>query len=102
LLDEANVGTNPQYHSYAIIKYTVGKERPVREFGQRCPITPGSAQEAFFTGNPHYYAVVCKFATEPQQKTWQIYDERSRHLLPSEIFLRTFDQLSHAAALQLC
>jgi hypothetical protein len=48
VLGEANAGANPQNHSYAIIRYTVGKEGPVRQFGQRERFTPGSDQETFF------------------------------------------------------
>ena len=65
----------PQTHSYAVIRYTVGKERPVREFGQAEKFTRGSAQEAFFAEQPRYYTIVCKLTSDAQQKTWQIYDE---------------------------
>jgi hypothetical protein len=75
VLGEANVGANPQNHPYAIIKYTVGKEPPVWEFGQQEQFTPGSTQAAFFAEKPRHYTVVCKLATVPQQKTFQIYDE---------------------------
>ena len=75
LLSEASVGANLQNHPFAIIRYTVGEEQPVREFGQLEQFTPGSAQEASFAEKPHYYTVVCKLATAPQQQTWQVYDE---------------------------
>ncbi|GAB7334588.1 hypothetical protein MBLNU13_g06563t2 [Cladosporium sp. NU13] len=68
LLGRANADVNSQTHTYAIIEYTVGKERPIREFAQRQPFTPGSAQAAFYAEKPHYYTVVYKLATALQQK----------------------------------
>lgn len=75
LLGQVNVGANPENHSYAIIRYTMGKEPPVWDFDQRARFTPGSAQAAFQAEKPRYYTVVCKPTTVPHQTAWQTYNE---------------------------